>query len=247
MVMNKLCRIDDAVDLTSQDVYGKLVNNHDFSISPVKVDDQFISFDFDPAVRRDLLGRTAFSAADEERIAIALHEALVPARQASVALLRDPGVWAWIGLSELRDYVLIRWCGATPINMLPTSPERCSYFLTGDALVRQARCAVRRLWIAASTSYRAGSGYSAVAANLALTDLYTGVFERMLGLDSELACLLTAELHKSKYLEKFRRQVLIGVGARLSTVALEYLDARQKSQLIQEVIDDLTTNPGVLN
>lgn len=246
MAVTRLSRIDDATDLTSQDVYSKLVNNHEFSASVIKVDEQFINFDFDPEVRRDLVGRTAFSAADEQRIAVALHVALVPARKASIGLLRDPGVWAWIGLSELRDYVLIRWCGATPASMLPTSPERCSYFLTSDALVRQARCAVRRLWIAASTSDRAGSGYGAVAANLALTDLYTGVFERMLGLDSELACLLTAELHKSKYSEKIRRQVLIGVGARLSTVALECLDAGQKGQLIQEVIDDLTANPSVL-
>lgn len=239
--------MDNSEELTAQDVYSKLVNDHDFSISPIKVDGNLINFNFDPNVRRGLVGRTAFSPDDEVKIAIALHEALIPARQANVALLRDPGVWTWIGLFELRDYVLIRWCGATSANMLPTSHERCSYFLTGDALVRQARCAVRRLWIAANASYRVRSDYTAVAGNLALTDLYTGVFERMLGLDAELACLLTAELHKPKYAEDFRRKVLIGVGARLSTVALECLDADQKAQLLNEVIADLTANPGVLS
>jgi hypothetical protein len=247
MAKTKLSRVDDATDLTAQDVYSKLVNNHDFSVTPVKVQDKFIDFQLDAEVRRDLLGRTAFSADDETKLAVALHKALVPARRPGMALLRDPGVWAWIGLYELRNYVLIRWCGATPANMLPSTPERCSYFLTGDALVRQARCAVRRLWIAADASHRARSDYSAVAANLALTDLYTGVFERMLGLDAELACLLTHELHRPVYSEEDRRKVLIGVGVRLSTIALECLDADQKSQLVSEVIQDLNSNPNVLS
>jgi len=246
MAVKKLSRVDEWADLTAQDVYSKIINNENFAVSPVKFNDTPIDFDFDASVQRGLVGRTAFSVDDEIKIAIALHEALIPARQASPALLRDPGVWMWIGLQELRDYVLIRWCGAKRTSMLPVTPERCSYFLTGDALVRQARCAVRRLWIAANASHRARSNYSAVAANLALTDLYTGVFERMLGLDAELACALTAELHKPKYLEAFRRKVLIGVGIRLSTVALECLDAGQKGHLIKEVIDDLTANPDVI-
>jgi len=246
MVASKLSRVEDAAELTAQDVYSKIINGGRFSVSLVKVNDATINFDFDDGVRRDMAGRTAYSVDDEVKIAVALHEALIPARQASPALLRDPSVWAWIGLVDLREYVLIRWCGATRTSMLPLSPERCSYFLTGDALVRQARCAVRRLWIAANASHRARSDYSAVAANLALTDLYTGVFERMLGLDAELACLLTSELHKPKYSESIRRKVIIGVGARLSTVALECLDAGQKGQLIREVIDDLSANPGVL-
>lgn len=68
----------------------------------------------------------------------------------------------------------------------------------------------------------------------------------MLGLDADLAWLLLSELHKPKYSESIRRKVIIGVGARLSTVALECLDAGQKEQLIGEVIDDLSANPGVL-
>lgn len=246
MAAKKLCRVENIDDLTAQDVHSMIVTNKDFSISPIEWDNSPIRFDFDDSVRRSLAGRTAFSVADEVSIAIALHEALVPARESSIALLRDSGVWAWIGLYELREYVLIRWCGATQNSMLPTTPEKCSYFLTGDALVRQARCAVRRLWIAADASHRAKGDYNAVPANLALTDLYTGVFERMLGLDAELACLLTTELHQPKYVEDFRRKVLIGVGARLSTVALECLDSRQKNSLIQEVISDLAANPSVL-
>jgi len=246
MAAKTLSRVDEWVDLTAQDVYSRIINGLDFAVSPITVNSNTIEFNFDPDVRRDLVGRTAFSVDDEIKIAIALHEALIPARRASPALLRDPGVWAWIGLEQLRDYVLIRWCGAKRTSMLPASPEKCSYFLTGDALVRQARCAVRRLWIAANASHRARSDYAAVAANLALTDLYTGVFERMLGLDAELACALTAELHKPKYAEDFRRKVLIGVGIRLSTVALECLDAGQKGHLIKEVIDDLTVNPEII-
>lgn len=232
--------------MTAQDVYSKLVSGQEFSISPVHVNNVAVQFVIDPMVLRTLSGRTMYSASDDTQLAIALHEALVPARAANISLLRDPGVWAWIGLSELKEYVLIRWCGATPASMLPSTPKKCSYFLTGDALVRQTRCAVRRLWIAANASWSAQSDYTAVAANLALADLYTGVFERMLGLDAELACLLTSELHKSSYNEDFRRAVLIGVGVRLSTVALECLDTGQKSDLIKEVIADMTANPAIL-
>jgi hypothetical protein len=246
MPTNVLQKIDDASELTAQDVYGKLVNNQDFATSVVKVDNSTIPFSIDPTVIRNLKGRTAFSVDDEESLAIAIHKALIPARQASLALIRDNGVWAWIGLYELREYVLIRWCGATAASMLPTSPDRCSYFLTNDGLARQARCGVRRLWIAANASHAARGNYGAVKANLSLTDLYTGVFERMIGLDAELACLITSELHKSVYTEDIRRRALIGIGARLSTVALECLDAGQKGQLITEVIADVQANPGIL-
>jgi hypothetical protein len=68
----------------------------------------------------------------------------------------------------------------------------------------------------------------------------------MIGLDAELACLITSELHKSTYSEDLRRSVVIGIGVRLSTVALECLDAGQKSQLITEVIADVQANPGIL-
>lgn len=246
MANKTLSYIENAVEMTAQDVYSKLVNGHEFPVVSVSVNGADVPFAIDPSVLRNLAGRTVYSASDETQLAIALHQALVPARKASIALLRDPGVWTWIGLSELREYVLVRWCGATPASMLPTSPDKCSYFLTGDALVRQARCAVRRLWIAANASWSAKSDYTAVAGNLALTDLYTGVFERMLGLDAELACALTTELHKPSYKEDDRRRVLIGVGARLSTVALECLDAGQKSQLIKEVIADMSANPTTL-
>lgn len=245
MGVKVLGRIDDALDLTAQDIYSKLVNSQDFSISAVKVDENTVPFSLDVTVLTDLKGRSHFSVDDETKLAIAIHKALDPARKASPALIRDPGVWAWIGLAELRDYVLIRWCGSTPASMLPTSPERCSYFLTGDGLARQARCAVRRLWIAANASWAARGDYDGVKANLSLTDLYTGVFERMIGLDAELACLLTSELCKTTYSEDIRRSVLIGVGARLSTVALECLDAGQKGNLITEVINDVKANPGL--
>jgi hypothetical protein len=94
---------------------------------------------------------------------------------------------------------------------------------------------------------RARGDFSIVRANLAFTDLYTGVFERMLGLDAELACLLTEELSTDSYDEDSRRRVLVGIGARLSTIAVEYLDAGEKRQLLTEVLSDLGSHPSLFS
>jgi len=240
-------RIEEHSTLTAVDIFRRIVDGGEFVSTPVKIADSFVEFAIDDSVLRDIVRRDRFSAAHEAQIAEVIYRALDPARRANPALLRDPGLWAWVGLVPFRAYVLIRWCGASRASMVPSSSERCEYFLTGDSLVRQARCGVRRLWIAADASMRARGDFSIVRANLAFADLYTGVFERMLGLDAELACLLTEELSTDSYDEDSRRRVLVGIGARLSTIAVEYLDAGEKRQLLTEVLSDLGTHPSLFS
>lgn len=241
-----LHRVERAAELTPQDVFRRLLDDTPFEATRIEIDGTPVALDIDTAVLRSLRGRTEFSGDEETRLAIALYRALLPAREARPSLLRDPGVWLWLGVEVFRPYVLVRWCGATPQSMVPRSSESCRYFLTGDALVRQTRCALRRLWIAADASFRARGNDGAVAANLALTDLYTAVFERMLGLDAELACALTTRLVGPEHNEEFRRRVVMAVGARLSTVALECLDAGEKAQLVSEAIADMSAHPAAL-
>jgi hypothetical protein len=61
---------------------------------------------------------------------------------------------------------------------------------------------------------------------LKLTDLYTGIFERMIGLDAELAVEVAAQFVGLS--EDDRRRGLRLLGAVLSTTMLEVLDSRQQ-------------------
>jgi len=66
--------------------------------------------------------------------------------------------------------------------------------------------------------------------------LYTGIFERRLGLDSEIAVELVLALSGKE--RALTRYVLRSVELMLSTVALEYLDRGQKKKLISDAIAD---------
>ena len=66
--------------------------------------------------------------------------------------------------------------------------------------------------------------------------MYTGIFERRLGLDSEIAVELALALSDKE--RAHARYVLRSVELMLSTVALEYLDRGQKKKLITDAIAD---------
>lgn len=204
----------------------------------VLVDGEAVPFNLDIADMN--FTSKSVKAALEADLAKRLHQALVPARAASPALLMDTGIWTWIALGPLQDYVVERWCGGRTRGRGLEKPEGCSYFLTGHSLADQTRCAPRRLWIAANTSWLAEGDYSHVENLLKFTDLYTGIFERMLGMDAELAVEMATQLKDLP--EHDRRTALKLIGALLSTTALEFLDRGEKSQLIAEVIEDLAVD-----
>jgi hypothetical protein len=162
----------------------------------------------------------------EAKLAVAIYEGLTPLRQAAEHLLRDPGIWAWLSLYPLRHYVIHRWCGGRNSFGGPLSVDKCSYFLTTDSLQGQARCGVRRLWVAASTCQRSSEKNALNEANveilLRFSDLYTGIFERMLGLDPDLALEVGKQFVTMN--EDERRRGLRLLGAILSTTLLESLD-----------------------
>lgn len=218
--------------LSAEEIQGVLSRGADFSREEIRVGGSALTFRIKEELLTDLrsLGtKTPSIELDyvfESRLAKAIHEGLKPLRRADPNLLRDPGIWTWLGLYPIRDYVIHRWCGGLNSTGGPLLTSRCSYFLTSDSLQGQARCAVRRLWIAADACERAGGGSADLLKLLKSTDLYTGIFERMIGLDAELAVEVAAQFVGLS--EDERRRGLRLLGAVLSTTMLEVLDSRQQ-------------------
>lgn len=222
--------------LSVEEIQNVLSRNSDFSIEAVQVNGSAISFLIEDQLLSDLRSlrtETPTVRLDnifESRLAEAIHDGLKPLRRAGSAFLRDPGIWAWLGLYPLRDYVIGRWCGGFNSSGGPLQTDRCSYFLTNDSLRGQARCGVRRLWTAADTRERAGGDRVDCENLLKSTDLYTGIFERMIGLDAELAVEVAKQFVGMK--EPERRRGLRVLGAILSATMLEVLDLTEKANLV---------------
>ena len=224
---------------SSVSVYLSNGKKLDDVVEEVLVDGKSVMFDL--GLPWKLADITKPTAKDEAIIAEALYNALIPARQVSPKLLRDQEVWTWIGLVPLRDYVVNRWCDGYSPSGGVYKAGGCSYFLTGDALVSQARCGARRLWIAASTSFRADGDNRHILNFLKRTDLYTGIFERMVGLDAELAAEIAGQSVDET--EKIRRDTVRMVGQVLSTTVLESLDRKSKAVLVADCLSEVKGLP----
>jgi len=231
-----LQRILSCEYLSAEEIQSVLSRGSDFSREEIRVGDVALTFRIEEALLaglRSLGTKTPTIELDhvfESRLAEAIHEGLKPLRKADPNLLRDPGLWTWLGLYPLRDYVIHRWCEGLNSSGGPLRTDRCTYFLTSDSLQGQARCAVRRLWIAADACERAGGNGADCLNLLKLTDLYTGIFERMIGLDAELAVEVAAQFVGLS--EDERRRGLRLLGAVLSTTMLEVLDSRQQKAVL---------------
>ena len=229
MMLSKLVGSDS---LTTSSLIAMALGEgvNDDRVQQVLVQGSAIEFD----LPSEFVRGNKFSTDDEVQLASALYEALKPSLALSPALVRDHDVWAWIGLFPLRNYVLNRWCGGiSPEGQLGRA-HGVSYFLTSDSLVGQARCGARRLWIAALASYRADGDSRYLPALLAKTDLYTAIFERMIGLDAEVAVEVAVQTQKES--EDVRRRTVRVLGQVLSTTVLEALDRTQKAALVGECL-----------
>ncbi|MEI7987028.1 MAG: DUF6339 family protein [Armatimonadota bacterium] len=180
----------------------------------------------------------------EAALAIAIHEAIAPVKSQSPEIVKDNGFWMWFGLEICREQMIDRWCGGRNEDGNIRNERRASYFLSGDSLVKQSRCGVRRLWVAAEISKRCDGDYRHTQALLEIRDVFTGIVERMAGLDAELAVELMLHLKKLTT-EDLRREVLRNTSVVLSTVAVETLDRKQKADLVELVVQDVTAKvPG---
>ena len=174
----------------------------------------------------------------EAKLAIAIHEAIAPVRSEAPAIVKDNGFWMWFGLDLCREQMIDRWCDGRGLDGKVVKEDRAAYFLSGDSLQAQQRCGVRRLWIAADISKRCSGTYEHVEGLLLNTDTFTGIAERMIGLDAEMAVAVMLELNEIAS-EDLRRLVAKKVSVVLSTVALEVLDMKQKQKIVQLVVEEV--------
>lgn len=230
-----LCKITNHENLTPEEVFGILVGRVSVEIEPVSSVGKEVPFNINFPKEFDI-SRKSWQPEEEATLAIQLYEALIPAKKASLGNVLDPGVWAWIGITQFSDYVVNRWCGGWNKDGSPKELEKCKYFLSGLGNHDQTRCAVRRLFIAADTSWRVDNTFDHVLPFLKSADLYSSIFERNLSLDPELAVEIVTQysgLERKKY-----RPAIKLIGLILSTVTLELLNRKEKAQIVKDALQE---------
>ena len=176
---------------------------------------------------------------DEVALSESLHKELLRIRQVAPWLLRDHGFWTWLALYPLREHVVSRWCDGYD-GRRPKKESGCAYFISGDSVHGQARCASRRLFIAAETSKRAEGDYSQIGLILKTSDKFSTVFERKLGLDAELAVEMFQQFDSTGADRKTYRTATKLLGIILGTVCLEDLDRNDKKKLVSEALQEVS-------
>ena len=181
----------------------------------------------------------------ETKCAIELFDALEPVRKVNPNLLSDPKFWAWISLVPMRDYILGRWCGGAGLfgKALPADISMSYFFTKRGDLKGHTRSGARRLYIAARACNSADGNLDNLSKFFADTDLFTGIFERRLSLDSETAVELAIALVDKD--RATRRYVLRSVQLMLGTIALEYLNRKQKKALIDMALTDFSNTKSL--
>ena len=226
-----LFRIKNIEYLTAAEIQRKIVQKEVFETEKVIFGDGPISFNFKAPKSLDVK-KKKWSTDDEAKLAVALFESLSPTRDASVGLLSDPGIWAWIGLTQFPDYVINRWCDGVVTVSEPKDIKKFEYFLTGYGNHTQTRCALRRLYIAANASWRAESTFDFVHPFLEKADLFTSIFERNIGADAGLAVEIVKQ-YGSLSRKQYRVAIKL-IGLILSTMSLEYIDEKEKKAIVAE-------------
>ncbi len=178
----------------------------------------------------------------ETKCAAELIEALEPVQKANPNLLSDPKFWAWVSLVPMRDYILGRWCGGAGLfgKVLPADISTSYFFTKRGDLKGHTRSGARRLYIAAKACKSADGNLDNLSKFFADTDLFTGIFERRISLDSEIAVELAIALVDKD--RATRRYVLRSVQLMLGTIALEYLNRKQKKALIEMALADFSNS-----
>lgn len=97
----------------------------------------------------------------------------------------DMRLWHWLctNPAQLRTFVWHRWRGAVPVETSDAMrPSLAAHFLGRASLNGFSRNALARIYLCAETLHSEEDGYELVRRALGNTDLYSGIFERKLGL-----------------------------------------------------------------
>lgn len=174
----------------------------------------------------------------ETKCANELFGALEPVQKLNPNLLLDPKFWAWVSFVPMRDYILGRWCGGAGLfgKALPADISISYFFTKRSDLKGHTRSGARRLYIAAKACHLADGNLDNLSKFFVDTDLFTGIFERRISLNSEIAVELAIALVDKD--RATRRYVLRSVQLMLGTIALEYLNRKQIKALIEMALAD---------
>lgn len=161
-------------------------------------------------------------------MALALHPAL---RHLPRRLLLDPRLWHWLCLGPLRDFVTYRWAGSapgeTPESIKPSTAER----FTGQPSLRGfSRNALARLFFTVDVLEHP----DLVNRVFTRQDLFTGVFERRMGLHPTVAraCVRTlADCGEAQH-----RRALLRLNEVLVTTAVELLEQPDADRLVADLV-----------
>lgn len=219
-------RILDVEFLSAKQIADTIGSKGEFPTEDVTVDGKPLTFSLEYSD-------------DDVELAKNLHVALLKLRQKSPGLLNDHGFWTWIALYPLRDHVVRRWCDGYN-NGRPKKDSGCSYFMTGDGVHAQSRCAPRRLFIAAHTSKTGGGDYSKISLILKTSDIFSAVFERKLGLDPVIALEMFLQFEATKADRKTYRHATKLVGLILATICLEDLNDAEKAQIVRDALHEVS-------
>lgn len=182
-------------------------------------------------------------AAVEVHVAKALHEWLRPLIIDEPLRMKDDAMWTWISCFPLREYALRRWCGGGGLDGQPLQGTKgLSHLISDSSIHGQARCASRRLFIAADTSMREKGDYSRLNDYFSDTDLFTTIFERQIFLRPALAGALIdrfreiePKLSKSGDKRLVWRWIARSLNLALGSFVLEALDEDEIKAFVDSV------------
>ncbi len=183
----------------------------------------------------------------EVQVAIGLHEWLRPVISDDPLRLKDDAMWTWISCFPLREYALRRWCGGGGLDGQPlVGGAGLDRLISKSTIHGQARCASRRLFIAADTSWREKGDYSRLNDFFSDTDLFSTIFERQIFLRPALAGALIDRFKEHEpFLAKTGerrltwRRIARSLNLALGSFVLESLDEEE----IKNFVDSVTANP----
>jgi hypothetical protein len=145
--------------------------------------------------------------------------------------MTDTQMWQWLATTQFKHYVCSRW-NIEDEDL--TKPSARAHFLGGGALVGVSRNALARLYWAANTLWTKDDGYKYSDIVLGNQDLYSGIFERELGLHPPLARELAKQYGTGrKKSEAVHREWIKNVNHVLTTVAVEGFDEGQLAEFVK--------------
>lgn len=171
-----------------------------------------------------------YSSSDDANVAQQIHGVF---RNLDDRTMTDTQMWQWLTTTQFKHYVRDRWKPKNK-NLDLTNHAAQQRFLAGGSMAGISRNALARLYWAANTLWTEEDGYKYSDVVLNVQDLYSGIFERELGLHPPLAREFAKQYAKGgKISEDVHREWLKNVNHVLTTVAVEGFNEGQLAKFVK--------------